>query len=1396
MNPDFPPTNLMQKGEHMKTNGLLKRILAAVLTAVMALSLLPTTSLAWDNDDLTSTTWPYLIGWTGGSHTPYGEVWSVRDGAGKLYSTTTMGGGTLDIMPILNIPSGGSTTFTPVSFYTDREGTKKHTSTFTALENLPADHSTPVKYYVRAADGRGYPMFIMAQESRSAKNTEAEKTAIIDYAVSPLLDMLQKYNTKMEALYEARKTGTLAVGDYHPVHANLLYYLGRRILSSQFGSLIDDGTSVNLFTDFNCFGADAQTELRAILEKFAARDGMAHLSLDYYKATLETVAPFYLDYVEKNRISEPVIDSFAVGSSKGIVDAANKAITIRFPAGTDLNNLPVPVIGTSGWLMVKQTAGSFAGKTLLYTVTPYEESTGIKYDGIKDTYGFNMGVDLSALWTVKVETGDPYNMVTSFAIKTADGVTRYGEIDEENKTITLNLPVGTALTSLSPIIEHTGTSTNMDAGSFDFTTPQTLTVYNSDYYLTTDYTVTVTAQKSAECDILSYKIGDAVGTISGNAIAITIPYATDLAATEPVIEISEFAELTTKPDAVAVGGNTYTVTAEDGTTKTYTVTVTRTPAAIGNSILSFGYGSVKGTIDDIRGTITMTLPAGTGSAFAPTIEVSPFATVSPASGKPQDFSKPVTYVVTAENGAQNTYTVTVSFSGTVAENEYKSDLKRVVDNIISRYRTEASDDWEWMNLGFYQNLTENNSDGFSVSSTISKLDITTDVAMTNIARKMMTLTARGFNCSNLAQYNEGAPYTDSKGNSVDDLAAIMYNYAGGYTINGPVFALIALDMGTYTIPENARWTREALLEVILNHVYLSDGFDTDMVAAIMYAIAPYRTDPVYGARVQSKLNEGLQIIINKMDASNYSFKAWGAVNSETASWVIMALCSMGIDCHVDPRFSDGEGHSSLQHWMDNFANVSGGYFHHTTSIINNALATYEGCYAAQWYLNFLERGGQGKPYSLYYRRFDFSRQLSADASITAFEIEGKQGVITEGGEGGRNTIAITLPTGMSLANITPSVTFAEGAALVAPTLPVTFVEGVEQPFTVCAEDGETLKTYYVTVSLGVVGASGAEIDAGSIKIQNSVLNPREILGRTVTKNTELDTTDILLTVTEGTDVTRLYLSADVSYGAAATPALDGKTLTDFSDWTTFTVTSGDKTNVKVYRIKVEAKAQAEITSFKVKANGVWYDGKIDNTKNTITVSDVDDSNLPSTKLETEIAFTGRTCSPTSGAFTDFASDVTYVLGGDNSLASRSYTVTVLNKSGKHISATGGSTPIVPAGPQITGFNVYGVEGVIDQTLCTIEVTLPNGTDVTTVAPTVTTTAGCIVSPVSGEVVNLASPIIYTVTLGTEVKYYTVSVVYERTISQQLWDEVADDNTITDHQTSYDPHGLPGGWGHR
>lgn len=1381
----------------MKTNNFFKRLLALCLTLLI---LLPTNTYAWTTDDLTSTTWPYLVGWTGGKATDYGKFFSLKDTEGRLYSRETMSFGVGPLVRVA-IPEGGSATFFPASFYSDYEGkTVISSTTFTCRESLPADHSSPVLYTATAADGREYPFYIIAEPAQNnSKNTDEEVNEIIDYLVEPLTNLFRAYSAKLEAMYQARNSGSLAVGDYQPVQFNMLYQTVRSIGFSVAKSAENypDGGMV-LFEYYDWNSADAEDVMRKVLEYDAYNTytggALRRYSKAYYQALVEVAAPHYLDFIENNRITEPAIDRYAVGDSVGVVDTASKTVTIRFPQGTDLDKLPAPTIELSDWLKISQVAGSLQNKKVVYNLIPWEKTAGIVYDGVstKEEYGFDMGADLSAYWTVVVEEGDPYTVANAFSVTTADGVTRYGKIDEKNGTITLNLPVGTDLTAISPTITHTGTHTNMDSGTFDFSggKTQTLTVYNRTYKLERSYTVTITAEASSQNAIESYSIGDAIGAINSDAgvVEITIPYATNLTSAQPEIVISEFATLKSAPDGLSEGDNEYVIAAENGVERTWTVKITRTPAAKGNNILSFRYGSVQGVINNNTGEITMELPAGTATSFAPVIEVSPFATVSPASGVKQDFSKTVTYVVTAENGNRNTYDVNVSFTGTVAENEYKDDLEQVVNNIIMRYTNSADDDWEWMNLGFYQGKLANYDGGYDLAGQIGDLDTTTSVAMTNIARTIMMLTARGFDCSNLAQYNDGQPFVDSKGNEVDNLAATMYNYAGTYTINGPIFGLISLDMGNYTIPDNAIWTRDAFMDVILNHVYLSDGFDTDMVAMLMQSIAPYANDEVYGERVRAKLEEGVSIIITRMNA-DYSFKAWGAVNSETAAQVICALSAMGIDCHTDPRFSDGQGKSVIQNWVDSFVNPSG-YFHHTTEVMNNAMATYQGCYASQWYLNFLEAGGAGHPYSLYNnRRFDFARQLSTDASITGFEIEGKQGIITEGGEGGENTITVTVPNGMPLTNLTPTVTMAEGATLLAPSLPVTFVEGIKQPFTVMAEDGKTTKTYNVTVTHGDVGASGAELDVNSIKLQNSVLNVTDILEKKVTKASD-GATEILLTVGAGVDTSKMYLSASISYKATSDPSLDGKDAMNFSDWQTFTVTSGDETVKNVYRIKVVSKAQAEITSFRVQAAGEWYNGTIDNAKSTITVTGVDDSKLTSTKLVTDIEFTGRSCSPTSGIAVDFANAATFTLGGDNDLASRTYTVTVLNKSGQPISAksSGGDddTPSTSTA-KITGFSVLGVEGEIDQSAGSITVKLPVGTNVTAVAPVVTVPAGAVVSPVSGEVVNLSSPLTYTVTLGTESRNYTVTVIFERSISQQLWDKVAENSDVADHQTSYGHH---------
>lgn len=1361
----------------------LRRALAMALALVMALSLTVQTFAAVG-------TWP-ATGTASGDRYLQNSGTFYNGNAVIAPKNSDFGG----FINVYSVPKGADASaymMTPTSIYFGDLKSSKDNKADIALNNS-YDFSRPIRYNLTAANGRTFPVYALAAEATSKDTwTEADTQALLGMA-GLFVDTYHQLYLTIDKINASRTE----IGTYHPANADMLGTLGYWL--GMDTAFYDDDTvgmgGNRLFDSYEAKwragGEEAVQFMQEYLQRYITKKGYSRVSPAALRIIYEQIVPEYLSYVEQNRIKEPVIDRVTIGGSVGSIDAAARTVTVKLPENVDHSQLTVDVeVGTG--LIANSVAGSVSQGSLAYQVTPYDPAYGTRYNA------------LSATWRISIELGTPDNLVTSFAVTADDGKTRYAKINETDHTISLNLPVGTGLSAITPLVVHTGTAVTLEGSaldgstSFDFTnsetTPLTLTVTNSNFKLHTDYKVTITARKSSENHITSYKLGDAEGVINGNSIAITIPYAMDLAAVKPEIAFSEFAALTA-PDALKEGENTYTVTSEDGKVRTYTVTITRTAVARGRQILSFTYGAAAGVIDQVKGTISLELPAGTSTTFAPTIRVSDFATVTPASGEAQDFSKPVQYKVKAQNGSTNTYTVTVTVSQAQAENPYKADMKSLVSKINQRYsRTTAGawEDWEWMNLGFYQKKWDNLDDGFSIAECIKRLDTTTNVAMTNIDRKIMTLTARGIDCSKLSKYNNGEPFIDAKGNKVDDLAAVLYNYSGGYTINGPIFALNALDMGNYTIPENAVWTREKLLETILNHKYLSDGFGLDMVTMLMQSIAPYQNDPVYGERVKAKLWEGFDIVMNSFGTDPFDNPfgvQWGGVyTSEGASQIICALSAMGIDVHTDVRLNNGKD-SVLTSFL-NYADFGEGYFAHSNTTPKNAMATYQGCYATQWYLGFLEGGGAGHPYSLYYHRFDFSRKLSTEADITSFTLEGKKGVFTT--EGGDNIITVTLPAGTPLNDMHPQLQLSDYATLLAPDLTggITFVKDTKTAFTVQAEDGKTTKTYYVVVKLSdEEKPSGAEIYTDTIMLKDAnILRDLDILGKNITAGA--DSTDIELLLDAGKDTSNLMIYARLSYGATASPALDGKKGMNLSDWTTFTITSGDGTNTRTYRIKATARTQASISAFSLTIGSTVYEGVIDNKANTITVSGVDDSKLSSTSFAPDVTLGPETlvCSPAPGLAQDFSRTVQYIVAGNEKVLSRTYTVSVLNKAGQLISGSGGgggSDPVTPAtGAKITAFSVLGVDGVINQSAGTITVTLPAGTNVTAVAPSVTVTAGAVVSPVPGEVVNLTAPVVYTVTLGEETSRYTVTVTFERSVSQQLWDELGNNSDVADHQTSH------------
>ena len=93
-----------------------------------------------------------------------------------------------------------------------------------------------------------------------------------------------------------------------------------------------------------------------------------------------------------------------------------------------------------------------------------------------------------------------------------------------------------------------------------------------------------------------------------------------------------------------------------------------------NLITSFMVSDVNGIIDNSNNDVLATIPEGALTSLSPTITISAGATISPASGTPQDFSSPVTYTVTAQDGSTIDYRVVITntiFSFTIDETTYE-----------------------------------------------------------------------------------------------------------------------------------------------------------------------------------------------------------------------------------------------------------------------------------------------------------------------------------------------------------------------------------------------------------------------------------------------------------------------------------------------------------------------------------------------------------------------------------------------------------------------------------------------------------------------------------------------------------------------------------------------------
>ena len=168
-------------------------------------------------------------------------------------------------------------------------------------------------------------------------------------------------------------------------------------------------------------------------------------------------------------------------------------------------------------------------------------------------------------------------------------------------------------------------------------------------------------------------------------------------------------------------------------------------------------------------------------------------------------------------------------------------------------------------------------------------------------------------------------------------------------INGPIWALIALDSGNYEIPENTvgstQATRDLYVDYIINAQLENGGWslmggeaEIDVTAMALQALAKYqdRKD------VAEAVEKGLAVLSERQnDQGGYQYNAAESVSSESVSQVIVALAELGIALD-DSRFVKN-GNTLLDALMQ-FQQADGG-FAHLMDGETDLLATEQAFYA-------------------------------------------------------------------------------------------------------------------------------------------------------------------------------------------------------------------------------------------------------------------------------------------------------------------------------------------------------------------------------------------------------------------------------------------------------------------
>ena len=211
------------------------------------------------------------------------------------------------------------------------------------------------------------------------------------------------------------------------------------------------------------------------------------------------------------------------------------------------------------------------------------------------------------------------------------------------------------------------------------------------------------------------------------------------------------------------------------------------------------------------------------------------------------------------------------------------------------------------------------------------------------SRTIIALSAIGRDARNVAGYDLTKPLGD-------------YDKTIWQGLNGPIWALIALDSSDYPMPVNSeaktQATRQMYVDCLLNSQLPDGGWnlygtaetastqnltaDSDITGMVLQALAKYTDQPAVAAAVEKAVD-----CMSRQQGEDAGFATMGTYTCESAVQVMVGLCELGIS-PKDPRFVKN-GRSLLDNVLS-YQTKAGGFLHTADGSGNNQMTSEQGFY--------------------------------------------------------------------------------------------------------------------------------------------------------------------------------------------------------------------------------------------------------------------------------------------------------------------------------------------------------------------------------------------------------------------------------------------------------------------